>query len=89
MKINEAFILRNIYGKNILMPVHSNEISNDPILLNEVAAFIWNAALNKQEKGRIIDDVAQEYSLKEKSSELIAVEQFIDQMITMGLFIIS
>ena len=89
MKINEAFILRNIYGKNILMPVHANGVSNDPILLNEVAAFIWNAALNNQEKGMILENVAQEYNLKEKSSELIAVGQFIDQMITMGLFIIS
>lgn len=85
MKTNEFFILRNIYGKNILMPTHANETSSDPILLNEVASDIWNAALNNKEEKEIVENIAHEYNLQEHSSEMIAVKQFIDQMITMGL----
>ena len=40
MKTNDAFVLRNIYGKHILMPVRSNNASNEPVFLNEVAAYI-------------------------------------------------
>lgn len=89
MQTNEAFILRNIYGKYILMPMRSNNTSNDPILLNEVAAFIWKAALNQQEYKVILENVSQSYNLKSDSPEMIAVKQFIAQMVTMGLIKIS
>lgn len=89
MKTNDAFILRNIYGKYILMPIRSNQTSNDPILLNEVAASIWNEAIEGIEIENLISNIAQVYNLLENSSELLAVKQFIDQMVTMGLLLAS
>ena len=41
MRQNPDLILREIYGKNILMPIRFNEASNDPIYFNEVGALIW------------------------------------------------
>lgn len=87
MRINDAFILRNIYGKYILMPIQSNETSNDPILLNEVAATIWNVATVYNERENIIENIMQIYNLKENSTEMLAVEQFVEQMIKMELLI--
>jgi len=87
MKTNNAFVLRKIYGKYILMPIQKNETSNDPILLNEVAASIWNAALVCNERSDIMKTILQYYNLKENSSEMIAVEQFVEQMIKMKLLI--
>ncbi len=89
MKTNDAFILRNIYGKYILMPIRSNQTSNDPILLNEVAASIWNEAMEGIEIKNLISNIAQAYNLLENSSELLAVKQFIDQMVTMELLLAS
>lgn len=88
MKTNNAFILRNIYGKYILMPILSNKTNNDPILLNEVAASIWNAASVFDEREKILESIIHTYNLKEDSSEVIAVEQFIEQMIKMGLLVV-
>lgn len=85
MKTNDAFILRNIYGKYILMPILSNKISNDPILLNEVAASIWKSVSVCSEKEKIIENIMCSYGLKKDSPEVIAVEQFVEQMIKMGL----
>ena len=85
MKSNKAFVLRNIYGKYILMPICSNETSNDPILLNEVAATIWKRAACDIEFEDIIDEISKEYKLKKESAELFAVRQFVEQMVTMGL----
>ena len=89
MKTNDAFILRNIYGKYILMPIRSNQTSNDPILLNEVAASIWNEAMEGIEIKNLISNIAQAYNLLDNSSELLAVKQFIDQMVTMELLLAS
>ena len=79
MKTNDAFVLRNIYGKHILMPVRSNNASND----------IWNAASKQLGISEILRNTAQYYNLKSESPELMAVKQFIEQMATMGLLIAS
>lgn len=88
MKTNDSFVLRNIYGKNILMPVRTNSASNDPILLNDIAAHIWNIASDGLKIDEILKNIAHCYNLKPESSELIAVNNFIEQMISMGLLII-
>lgn len=85
MKVKDAFVLRNIYGKHILMPVRANEASNDPILLNDVAVSIWNEAEKELEKEQILKNIAQLYQLDSESPELLAVKQFVEQMEQMGL----
>ena len=89
MKINDSFVLRDIYGKNILMPIRANNTSNDPILLNEIAAYIWKTASDGLRVEEIIKDIAKCYNLKSESSELIAVKNFIQQTISMGLLIVA
>lgn len=71
------------------MPVRSNNASNDPVLLNEVAAYIWNVASEQLGISEILRNIAQYYNLKSESPELIAVKQFIEQMAAMGLLIAS
>lgn len=87
MKTNDAFILRCIYGKYILMPIRTNKASNDPILLNEVAATIWKTALQCNESEGVIENVIQIYNLRQGSPEVMAVEQFVEQMIDMELLV--
>lgn len=87
MKTNDSFVLRNIYGKKILMPIRRNITSNDPILINEIAAHIWNVASDGLQLEEILKDIIQCYNLKSESSELIAVRKFVEQMISMGLLI--
>lgn len=89
MLANKAFILRNIHGKYILMPIRNNNASNDPILLNEVAASIWKIAETAVEHKAVLENLSQTYGLKESSPELMAVEQFIAQMTDMGLLLRS
>lgn len=87
LKINDAFVLRNIYGKYILMPVRTNSASNDPILLNEVAVSIWNAVDMYQQKDQIVSNLQKQYDLETGSPEIVSIERFIDQMYDMGLLI--
>ena len=85
IKTNTDFILREIFGKHILFPVRSNSISADPILLNDVAAYIWKLTNNGKSRHEVLKEVALHYSLKDASSEIIYVKKFLNNMINMKL----
>lgn len=85
MQVNPSFVLRNIYKKYILMPICTNDASDDPILLNDVAASIWELAPSHQKRTELLDEIAQVYGLAQGSVEMTAVDSFIGQMIDMGL----
>ena len=85
MTCNPHFVLREIYGKNILMPVHRNEIGNEPIHLNDVAALIWKNASNCESTEELLSTITDLYNLEADSAEQTAVNQFIYQLIQMTL----
>lgn len=87
MKQNPNLILREIYGKNILMPIRNNEASNDPIYFNEVAALIWKLSDGAKDPNDLLVSVCQSYNLDTDSAEAAAVEGFIDQLIESKLII--
>lgn len=87
MQLNNSFVMRNIYGKHILMPIRRNNASNDPVLLNDVAYAIWKAVPNHAKKKDVLNQIAQEYGLEPNSAEFITVDSFISQMVSMGLVI--
>ena len=81
MRQNPDLILREIYGKNILMPIRFNEASNDPIYFNEVGALIWKLSDEAKNVTELLNLVCETYNLKIDSAEAVAVEGFIDQLI--------
>ena len=87
MKTNESFVLRNIYGKHILMPIRTNAASNDPILLNDTAVSIWESVPMCSKPEELLDVVGNLYGLGKNSAEMTAVEHFISQMFSMGLLL--
>lgn len=87
MQANKAFILRNIYGKHILMPIKANNASSDPILLNDVAASIWSASVNVTSAEDVLQNVIDTYGLEPKSPEAISVKNFIGTLLAMGLLV--
>ena len=86
MRQNPDLILREIYGKNILMPVRYNEASNDPIYFNDVAALIWKLSDGAKE---LLSFICGAYGLKNDSAEAAAVEGFIDQLIESKLIMME
>lgn len=87
MKINESFVLRKIYGRVLLVPICTNEASNDPILLNNVAADIWDSATCEITHNDLLEIVADMYDLPQGSVERAAISNFIDSMMKMGLLV--
>ncbi len=82
---NKAFVLRKIYDRTILMPISRNLASSDPILLNEVAADIWETAEKISDRQTVVLTIANMYGLSQGSPEMEAVIDFLDQLIQLGL----
>ncbi len=80
MQTNNAFVLRNICGKYILVPFRTNEASEDPILFNEIAATIWECASECQSRNDLLHKIARMYGIKQNSTEMFAVDNFVTQM---------
>lgn len=87
MTTNQDFILREIYGKFILMPIRSNKASPTPIFFNEAAAQIWKNASHSENIKELKQILCNEYELKEDSAEACAVEKYILQLMDMNLIL--
>lgn len=87
MKQNPDLILREIYGKSILMPIRYNEASNDPIYFNEVATLIWKLSDDAKDPADLLDAVCKSYNLETDSAEAAAVEGFINQLMESKLIL--
>ena len=89
MRRNPDFVLREIYGKNILMPIRYNEASNDPIYFIEVASSIWKLSENAESLKDILRSVSQIYQLQEGAEEIVAIKDFLNQLIENKLIIME
>lgn len=78
MRINDAFILRKIYGQFLLVPVRTNEAGEELISLNEVGACIWELAAQGLSEEEIITRINELYNLDEGSVEEKATASFIE-----------
>ncbi|HWP95565.1 MAG TPA: PqqD family protein [Syntrophomonadaceae bacterium] len=70
MKIKDGFILREIAGANVVVPVGENMVKfSNMITLSDTAAFIWKA-LSEQELNReqILQLIVDEYEVGEEAA---------------------
>lgn len=88
MKRNSNFVLRNIYGKKVLVPARTNEVGDDPILLNDVAAEIWSESDNADNVSELIDNILKKYNLPNDSVEKQAIEDFVQNLLEIKLIYI-
>lgn len=80
MQTNNAFVLREIFGKYLLIPTRFNEVGNEIISLNEIGSIIWKLASTGLQKEEIIKRIDIMYCLENGSVEESAVDAFIDTL---------
>lgn len=70
MKIKGEYVLRDIMGENIVVPIGSKtETLNMLIVLNETGTFLWNLLYEGHTKKEIIDKVCEEYEVDAATAE--------------------
>lgn len=77
MKIKEGFLLRNVAGNNVVVPIGEATINfNGMMSLNETGAFLFGKLLEGTSKEQLIQDLMSEYDVNEEMATK-DVENFI------------
>lgn len=64
MKIKSGFVLKNIAGESIIMPVGDNIKKFDgAIVLNEVSAFVWSKLENGTSRNELVEHILAEFDV--------------------------
>ena len=70
MKIKDGFILREVAGNKIVVPVGKNSIDfNGMINLNDTAAFIWEQLQEDKTEAELINAMMQQYEVDEQTAQ--------------------
>ena len=85
MRINKEFVLREIAGDYILVPVGDTALEfNGLITLNEVGAFLWGKLQQDVELEQLVDAVLDEYDIDNETATHDA-EEFVENLKKAGI----
>lgn len=86
MKIKEGFILRNVAGSNVVVPVGQATVDfNGMMSLNDTGAFLFDKLTKGTTEEQLIRDLMNEYSI-DKELATKDVKDFIEKVESEGLF---
>lgn len=70
MKIKDDFILRQVAGSYVVVPVNSMTLDfNGIINLNETGAFLFNLLQNGAEREELVAKMLEEYDVSQQKAE--------------------
>lgn len=85
MKLKQDFVLREIGGDSLLIPVSSLDSTfNGIISLNETSISIWKLLESGKEKSEIVDALLEEYDVEREQAEH-DVDNFCAQLEQLGI----
>ena len=79
MKIKDGFLLRNIAGKTVVLPVGADLDLNMMITLNETGCFLWKMLQTEADEDALIKALLAEYDVEE-SRAAASVAGFIKKL---------
>ncbi|MBR3811296.1 MAG: PqqD family protein [Agathobacter sp.] len=86
MKIKEGFVLREVMGQSVAVPVGENSKQfHGMIKLNATGAEIWKDLEKGLTKEQIAQRIADEYESIELEEALLKVEQFLKKLEDAGI----
>ena len=64
MELKKKFVLRNIVGETILVPIgQNNEAFNGLISINELGKFIWENIESAKDEDELLQTILDEYEV--------------------------
>lgn len=70
MKFKKEFMLREIVGETILIPIgESNNHFNGIITINELGKFIWENLESSENESILLGKILSEYEVDEKTAK--------------------
>ena len=86
MKIKEGFILRNVAGNNVVVPIgQANLDFNGMMSLNDTGTFLFERLIEGTSKENLVEDLIAEYGI-DRDLAVEDVEAFILKVESEDLF---
>ena len=80
MKFKKEFMLREIVGETILIPMgDSNNHFNGIITINELGKFIWENLESSKNEEDLLHKILEEYEVEEKEAKE-DIDEFLDKL---------
>ena len=80
MKFKKEFMLREIVGETILIPIgDSNNHFNGIITINELGKFIWENLESSKDEEDLLHKILEEYEVEEKEAKE-DLDEFLDKL---------
>lgn len=80
MKFKKEFMLREIVGETILIPMgDSNNNFNGIITINELGKFIWENLESSKDEEDLLHKILEEYEVEEKEAKE-DLDEFLDKL---------
>ncbi len=84
MKIREGFILRDVAGNHVVVPVgKASTVLNGIIRLNNSGVLLWGLLLNGSDEKSLAAKLKEEYGISEDQAAR-DVEMFLDSLKKIG-----
>ena len=70
MKLKQEFVLREVAGEHIVIPVAGlGDRFNGLLTLNETGVFIWKQLEQERDEPQIVDALLEEYEVSRETAE--------------------
>lgn len=87
LKLSNDFVIRNVFGKTVLMPVCKNDFTNNPVLLNNTASVILKLSGSCNTTEELHEQCCSFFSIPEQSEDGVCILNFIHQLKEYGLLL--
>jgi len=79
MKIKDGFLLRQVAGQNVVLPMGGDLDLNMMITLNDTGAFLWQQLQSDTDEAGLVKALLSEYEVDEATAEN-AVRAFVAKL---------
>ena len=86
MKIKEGFLLREVAGQTVVLPVEDDLNLNMMITLNETGRFLWERLQSETDETALVNALLAEYDVDEAKAAA-AVQKFVKKLNENGFLI--
>lgn len=87
MRINKEFVLREIAGDYIIIPIGATALEfNGLITVNEVGVTIWNMLQEEVTMDELVQGVLAEYEVEEETARK-DIQEFLEELVKGGILL--
>lgn len=79
MKLKEGFVLQEVAGETVVLPIGTDLDANMMITLNSTARFLWQLMEKETTREELIDAILGEYGVDRNTAQ-VCVDQFVESL---------